>query len=60
MFLKWKMITSKAMHCVGDKESGEMDNEVVSSCSWVDKQLRSMNDIDLACKWVAILLCVQL
>ena len=45
MFLKWEMTRSKAIRCVGDKESSEMDNEVVSSCSWVEKQLRSMDDI---------------
>ena len=39
------MTTSKAMRCVGDKESGELENDEVSSCSWVDKRLRSMNDV---------------
>ena len=54
------MTISKAMRCVGDKELGELDNEVVSSCSWVDKRLRSMNDIIVSCKWVGILLYVEL
>ena len=44
----------------GRQGTSEMDKEVVSSCSWVDKRLRSMNDIDVSCKWVGILLCVQL
>ena len=60
MFLKWEMTRSKAMRCVGDKESGELDKEEVSSCSWVDKRLRSMNDFDVSCKSMVILLCVQL
>ena len=60
MFLKWEMTRSKAMRCVGDNESGELDNEGVSSCSWVDMRLRSMNDIVVSCKSVGILLCVQL
>ena len=45
MFLKWEMTRSKTMRCVGEKESGELDNEVASSYSWVDKRLRSMNDV---------------
>ena len=50
VFLKWEITRSNAMHCVGDKELGELDNEVVSSCSWVEKRLRSMNDIIVSCK----------
>ena len=60
MFLKWDMTRSKAMRCVGDKELGELDKDGVSSCSWMDKRLRSMNDVVVSCKWVVILLCVQL
>ena len=56
----WESIRSKAMRCVGDKELGELDDEEVSSYIWVDKQLKSMNDMVVSCKCVGILLCVQL
>ena len=45
------------MHCVGDKESGELADEEVSWCSWVDKRMNSMNDMVISCKCEGILLC---
>ena len=60
VFLNWESTRSKAMHCVGDKESGELESEEVSSCSCVEKRLNSMNDMFFSCKCVGILLRVQL
>ena len=54
MFLKWEITKSKVMCCVGDKESGELENDRVDSCSWVDKRLSSMNGVFVSCKWVVI------
>ena len=55
VFLKWEIIRSKAMRCVGEKESSELESEEVSSCSCVDKLLKSMNDMVVSCKCVGIL-----
>ena len=51
---------SKAMCCVGDKELGELEKDGVYSCTWMDKRLRSMNDVAVSCKLVCILLFDQL
>ena len=56
MLLKWDMTRSKAMCCVGDKELGELEKDGVYSCTCMDKQLRSMNDVVVSCKCVGILL----
>ena len=60
VFLKWEITRSKEMCYVGDKESCELEGDEVSWCSWVDKRLKSMNDMVVSCKCEGIFLCVQL